>query len=263
MFRGLDGKVAIVTGASTLIGARVAAAFAAAGATVVMADINSDDGERLAAEIGGKAHFIKTDVTRDADINACLKTTADTWGGVDILVNLACTYLDNGMETTREDWLTALNVNLVGAAVFAQKTRPYLKQRGGGAIVNFASISAKCAQIGRTVYPVSKAAMMQLTRSMALEWAEDRIRVNSVSPGWTWSNIMVSLTENKREKADGVAAPFHLLGRTGNPDEVASAVLFLCSDDASFVTGTDLAVDGGYSALGPEQKDPAIAKLMA
>src|SRR4029077_7044725 len=133
--------------------------------------------------------------------------------------------------------------------------------RGGGAIVNFTSISAKVAQTGRWLYPVGKAALVQLTRNMAMDLAGDGIRVNSVSPGWTWSKVMVELSGDDRAKTDRVAAPFHLLGRVGDPGEGANVVAFLARDKWSFVTGADWAVDGGYSAMGPEQAEPAIPKL--
>lgn len=259
--KSLNGKVAIVTGASTLIGEGVVRAFAAAGTKVVMADINEEDGKRIANEFGDDVAFVRTDVTSDADIDACIAFGERTFGGVDILINLASTYLDNGINTNREDWLASLNVNLVSAMVFCDKVTPAIAKRGGGAIVNFASISGKRAQPGRMTYSAAKAAMLQVTRNAAMQLQPHNIRVNSVSPGWTWSNIMVQLTEDKREKADKVAAPFHLLKRTGDPSEVAGAVLFLCSDEASFITGTDIAVDGGYTAMGPERIDDAVSKL--
>jgi NAD(P)-dependent dehydrogenase (short-subunit alcohol dehydrogenase family) len=147
-----EGKVAVVTGASTLIGACVVEALSAAGASVVMADIAEDDGGKIAARLGDGVAFLRTDVTSDADIDACLALAEARYGGVDCLVNVACTYLDGGIETTREQWLSGLNVNLVGMAVFATKAAPFMRRRGGGAIVNYGSISGKVAQGGHPAH---------------------------------------------------------------------------------------------------------------
>lgn len=253
--RGLQGKVAIVPGGATKIGRAVVDAFVAAGVRVMVADI-ADPGA-----LPDGAAFTRCDLRSDADIAALVAGTRDKWGRIDFLVNVACSYLDNGAASTRAEWLEALDINLVGSVMLMQAARADLAANKG-AIVNFGSISSRVAQTGRWVYPVSKAAILQLTRNQAMDLAPDGIRVNAVSPGWTWSNIMDQLTGGNRAKTDAVAAPFHLLGRVGNPEEVAQTVLFLCSDEASFITGTDICVDGGYTAMGPEGNVPAIPKLM-
>lgn len=257
----LHNRVALITGGATLIGAEVARAFVAEGARVAILDIDAEAGAQLADELGAAALFIETDITDDAQLEAASARTAAQFGGIDYLVNLACSYLDEGVESGRADWLRALDINLVSAVMAAKYARPWLQASGAGAIVNFTSISAQAAQTGRWIYPASKAAMKHLTRSMALDFAPDSIRVNSVSPGWTWSRVIGEVSGGDRAKADRVAAPFHMLGRLGDPAEVAQVVLFLCSPKASFITGADYAVDGGYSALGPEQQEPAIPKL--
>jgi len=256
---GLKNKTAIVTGGATIIGAAVAAALHARGARVVIADIDQEQGARVAADLG--VLFIATDITDDQQIDHCVRRTVDEFGGVDILVNLACSYVDDGINASRQDWNESLGVNVVGAVMMSKACRPHMIERGSGCIVNFSSISAKVAQTGRWLYPVGKAAVAQLTRSMAMDLAADGIRVNSVSPGWTWSRVMDELSGGDRAKTDRVAAPFHMLGRVGDPDEVAQGVVFLCSAQASFITGADLPVDGGYSAMGPEQAVAAIPLL--
>ncbi len=257
----LDGRTAIVTGGATLIGRGVVRALHAAGATVAVADIDEGGGLSLVAELDERVMFEPTDIRDDIQIEQFVGAVVERFGGIDILVNLACSYVDDGLASPREDWLESLNVNVVSAAMLVRAVHPHMLARGGGAIVNFTSISSKVAQTGRWLYPVGKAALVQLTRNMAMDLAPDGIRVNSVSPGWTWSKVMVELSGNDREKTNRVAAPFHLLGRVGDTEEVANVVVFLAGDKASFVTGADWAVDGGYSAMGPEQAEPAIPKL--
>lgn len=264
----LTGRTAVVTGGATLIGRGVVAALAEAGANVVVADIDEAGGQAVADTLAaalpagsGKVTFTRTDVTDDAALTALVEGTVAAHGGIDIVVNLAATYLDEGFATSRADWLTALDVNLVSMVALVQAAHGALKASEHAAIVNFTSISSSVAQTGRWVYPASKAAIAQLTRSMAMDLAADGIRVNSVSPGWTWSAIMDGLSGGDRAKTDRVAAPFHLTGRVGDPHEIGAVVAFLVSDAASVVTGADWAADGGYSAMGPEQAVPAIPLL--
>jgi NAD(P)-dependent dehydrogenase (short-subunit alcohol dehydrogenase family) len=259
---GLKGKVAIVTGGSTLIGAAVVRAFHREGSKVAIADVEEKGGTELSRTLGDSVRFIKTDLAEDAQIACCVEQTVKAFSGVDFLVNLACVYIDDALKSSRQDWLDSYNVNVVGGVMMLKAVHPQMVKRGGGAVVNFGSISAKVAQTGRWLYPVTKASILQLTRNEAMDLAGDKIRVNSISPGWTWCRLMNDLTHGDKDKTNRVGGQFHLLGRVGEPEEIAEAVLFLCSDHASFVTGTDLAVDGGYSAMGPEMAAPAIPKLM-
>lgn len=258
--RGLENKVAIITGSATSIGAVVAEKFAEEGVKVIIADIAFKEGQALAKKIGPNALFQKTDVTSDVDLQKTVDLAVEHFGRLDFIVNIACTYLDNGMQSSREDFLKSLNINAASGFMLSQFARPHLK-KNKGAIVNFGSISAKVATIGGCLYSMTKGAIHQLTRSQALLLSEDGIRVNTVSPGWIWCRIMDDVSGGDRAKTDQVAAPFNMLDRAGNPEEVADAVLFLCSEHATFITGADIPVDGGYSALGPEQKSNALEKL--
>lgn len=239
----------IVTGGVSLIGAAVAKRVLAEGAAVVIADIKAADGRRVADELGPRCEFVHTDLRLDDDIERAVGV-ASGMGQISLVVNNAAVFDDHQIDTDRATWLDALNVNVVASAMMVQKCRDQLVA-SGGSVVNVASVSGRVSQPNRLVYNTTKAAILQMTRSMAQELARDGVRVNSVSPGWTWSRPMEVRYDNRAD-ADRFAAEFQPLGRMAEPDEVASAVMFLASEEAAFITGGDLLIDGGYAALGPE-----------
>lgn len=257
----LKDKVIMVTGGSTLLGQGVVQTLLSHGAAVAVLDVDPAGAEWIASLATDRATFHHVDVTDDAEVTEAIAQVAALRGKVSGLVNLASVYDDAGPDSSREQWLRAFDVNVVSAALLAAALRPMLAEATGASIVNVTSVSSKVAQAARWTYPASKAALVQLTRSMAMDFAADGIRVNSVSPGWTWSAVMDALSGGDRAKTDRVAGPFHLNGRAADPDEVGAVVAFLSSDLASGVTGADWAADGGYSAMGPEQAGSAIPLL--
>lgn len=251
------GKVAIVTGGSNGIGRSIVEELCKEGASVLFTGI-SDAGVTTAKELtddGFDVLFTQGDM---ADEDFCKRTvdaTLDKWGKVDYLVNNAFSFTAKGLEATREDWERIFMVGPVGYAVMTQLVTPSMKTQGGGSIVNMSSISAFIAQPDRWTYNAAKGAVHIMTKCMALDLSEFNIRVNSVSPAWIWTREVykaADLDGGGREKWDPIWGKFHMLRRCGEPVECAGPTLFLLSEDASFITGTDLAICGGYQAMGPE-----------
>jgi hypothetical protein len=245
-----DDRIFIVTGGASLIGLAIARTLVAGGGKVVLSDRAAGAAAEADAVLHGAGVYLAGDITDDGFLDRLVAAAAEM-GGIDGVVSAAAIFDDKLFDTTRQDWLRALDVNLVSAALLSQKAIPHIVARGGGAIVYVASISGHRAQPNRMVYPVAKAGLLMLAKTGATQLAPHRIRVNTVSPGWTWSRN-IARRYGSRERADAFAAEFQSLGRLAEPEEIAGAIAFLLSDEARFITGTDIAVDGGYTALGPE-----------
>jgi NAD(P)-dependent dehydrogenase (short-subunit alcohol dehydrogenase family) len=257
---GTAGKVAIITGGATGLGAGLVRAFQSSGVLVAFADIKEAQGRELETELGSNVMFVRADIRSDADLDRLLHRTHERFGAVDFLVNVACSYAEDGLMSSRSAWQAVFDVNLFGHAVLIQKAVPYLARSGAGSIVNISSASAHIAQMGRWVYPASKAAIEQMTRSAALELAERGIRVNALLPGMIARQPDAYATPEAKTKSTQMGQRANMLGRLQEPGEVAQAALFLCSSHARYITGSCLVADAGYTALGPLGKELHIPK---
>jgi len=247
-------KVAIVTGASSGIGQATAELLAEQGAQVVLADIDVQNGEAAAEGIrerGGQARFVKADVSREEDARKITDEALAAFGQVNILVNDAAAFVLKGFEATVEDWHRSLGVNVIGAAMVTRYAIEPMK-KAGGAIVLVGSISSYCAQPDFFVYSATKAALVQMTRNMAMDLGPFNIRVNAVCPG----TILTPASLRHIKKIGSTVEEFSrtesakaFLGRVGSPREVAYPICFLVSDEASYITGASLMVDAGYTAM--------------
>ena len=248
----LDGKVALISGGARGQGAAEALLFAKEGAKVVFGDLLDDEGRRIesqVAELGGDATYIHLDVTSAHDWDAAVQTALDRYGRLDILVNNAGILgRRTGLEdTTSEQWDAVLNVNAKGAFIGTKAAIPALRDAGGGSIVNISSIAGIIADpTGIPAYQASKGAVRLLTKSTALQHAADNIRCNSVHPGL----IVTAMSEDVLADPDRRQTFFGSipLGRLGTVDDIANGVLFLASDESSYVTGSELVIDGGLVA---------------
>ena len=248
----LDGKVALISGGARGQGAAEAMLFAKEGAKVVIGDILDDEGRRTEAqiaELGGDATYIHLDVTSAADWDAAVQTALDRYGKLDILVNNAGIGGQRVTleDTTMEHWDRTLDINGKGVFLGSKAAIPALRDAGGGSIINISSIAGIIgSRLGNPAYGASKGAVRLLTKSTAIQHAADNIRCNSVHPGM----IVTAMTEEIL--ADPERRQFYddniPLGRFGTVDDIANGVLFLASDDSSFVTGSELVIDGGLIA---------------
>ena len=247
-----DDSVAIVTAGGAGIGAATARRLAEEGAAVVVADLSSRRGEEVTAGIntsGSKAVFIKMDAADPEGVHGTIKLALDTYGRLDIMFNNAgvadLAPLD---EYSLESWERVLAVTLTSVFLGMKYCLPIMRKQGKGVIVNTASISGTAGDYGMSSYNAAKAGVINLTRSAAIENAKDNIRVNCVCPGAIKTRVAQVLAQDRAEEFCRVQAEAHPIGRMGEPEEIANTVLFLASDEASFITGASIVVDGGATA---------------
>ena len=252
----LPNKVALITGGSNGIGRATCLRFAEEDASVVIADLDEPAGSQLAEQLqrqGGRALFVRTDVSNEESVRNLVEQTLTEFSSIDILINNAAAFVLRGIDASIDEWKQVLGVNVVGTALVTKHVVPEMKRAGGGAIVNLGSISSFIAQPEFVTYSTTKAAISNMTRCLAEDLADSQIRVNAVCPGTVWTRIVEDLTRQQgldRAAADAHSdwGAAHMLKRIAEPREVANAILFLASQEASFITGENLMVDGGYTA---------------
>lgn len=248
----LDGKVAIITGSSEGMGKATALLFAENGAKVAVTSRTVETGEEVVKEIkdsGGEAEYFRLDVSDEENCKDVVNAVVDKWGKLDILINNAgVTGVDKPThEMTEEEFDFVLDIDLKGVFYMTKYAIPHMIENGKGSIVNFSSIYGLVGSRELTAYHAAKGAVNILTKKDAITYGKKNIRVNSVHPGTILTPLVQSLADQDPEYEEKQLR-LHPIGRLGKPEEVAKAVLFLASDDASFITGVSLPVDGGYTA---------------
>ena len=249
----LAGKAALVSGAAGGIGRAISIALAEAGATVACCDIDAAGARetaRLVEQTGGRALALHCDVAIDSETNTAVAAAHQALGRLDILVSGAAPYDAGGtvLETPLAEWERVLAVNLTGSFLLCRAVLPLMIAGGGGSIILIASQLGRVGSAGRAAYCATKGALIQLAKVMAIDHAGQNIRVNTLSPGAVETDRLLRRYGSYAAAGEALG-PKHLLGRLGQPPEVAAAAVFLAGDGASFVTGSDLLVDGGYTAV--------------
>lgn len=247
---GLDGKVALVTGASGGIGRAAALSFARSGARVLVCDVKDEEGHETVSMIeaaGGTAVWQRCDVSRAEDIKAMVGKAVDTWGRLDYAFNNAGINLLGRDEFQDENWDLAISINLTGVMRCIREEAAVMLKTGGGAIVNTSSINGLVGNPNQPAYVASKHGVVGLTRQAALKWAQQGIRVNAVCPGVIETPMTAPLAADPQMRA--VIDAMTPMGRFGKAEEIAEAVVWLCSDAAGFVTGHPMVIDGGATAV--------------
>jgi NAD(P)-dependent dehydrogenase (short-subunit alcohol dehydrogenase family) len=256
MMGRVQDKVAIVTGAAQGIGRATALQLAQEGAAVAVTDVNGKEAESVAEAIraaGGRARAWTLDVSKEAEVGAVFAEVAREFGKLDILVNNAGISGANGTveEISEADWDKVMATNAKGTFFCTKHAVPLMRRAGGGSIVNLSSVYGIVGSHNVAAYHASKGAIRIMSKTDALAFAEDRIRVNSVHPGFIWTPMLEAGTQVpgvQPEAVHSAMAKLHPLGTLGEPEDVAHGILYLASDEAKFVTGSELVIDGGYTA---------------
>ena len=252
----LDGKVALFSGAAAGVkgelmgfGGATAWLFVREGAKVVLGDINEEQGEKTAAQIrdsGGEAIFVRLDVTREEDWVEAVRTTVSTFGGLDVLLNNAGSTAPGLVEdTTLEMWQGQLDVHAKGTFLGIKHAIPEMRKRGGGSIINISSIMGLVGSPNSPAYSAGKGAIRILSKSAAVQHAKENIRVNSIHPGYCETPLLRRFEQLGTQESVVERTP---MGRLGTADEIAYGILYLASDESSYVTGSELVIDGGWAA---------------
>jgi NAD(P)-dependent dehydrogenase (short-subunit alcohol dehydrogenase family) len=256
--RGLSGKVAIVAGGAQGIGRATVDRLAHEGVGVAVVDVSADHGLTTLAELTAAdhpIHFAKADISDEEQVQAAVEATMDHFGRIDFLVNCAAVFIMRGIDATVDEWRRIMDVNIMGQALCVKHVVPHMAANGSGSIVNIASISGHIAQPHFVTYNATKAAVANMTRCLALDLADSGIRVNAVNPGTVWNRNneryhreVLGMDRDQADRDPEIGGR-HMLKRTADPSEIAAAIVFLLSAEASFITGENLMVDGGYTAM--------------